>query len=103
MAFGFHGWNSADDDLEERFRRLSKEVQALSRAVGRRGSRAMDEGRDGAAELVSELSDRLSDMMPEIRRRSRAVEQTAREHPAAVAVAGVLVVGLALSIILHRK
>lgn len=102
MSFGL--WNSSDnDDIEVRLRRLSKELSALSRIAAKRGERGFDDTREALSEVVSDLSERVTDMMPEVRRRARAIESSAREHPATVAVAGVVLVGLALSLLLRRR
>jgi ElaB/YqjD/DUF883 family membrane-anchored ribosome-binding protein len=103
MSHGFPGWSSVEDDIEARLHRLGKEVAALRRAVGRSGGRTAEHARETAGDLAAELSERLSDLMPRMRRRGAAAERVAREHPAAVAVAGVVVVGLALSLLLHRR
>ncbi|MBL8583316.1 MAG: hypothetical protein JNL61_13970 [Rhizobiaceae bacterium] len=103
MSFGFRGWHADEDDIEVRLRQLRKEVSALSRAVTRRGERGLDDTREALSEVVSDLSDRVSDMLPEVRRRARAIEHSAREHPAAIAVAGMLVVGLALTLLVRRR
>lgn len=102
MASSFFGNRGGwDDDLERRLARLSKEISTLSRAARKRGAHAYDETRDTAADLYDDLSERVHDMMPEVRRQAQIARRAARDNPALV-VAGVAVLGLALAAFLRR-
>jgi hypothetical protein len=41
--------------------------------------------------------------MPDLRRKARVIENTAREHPAAAAAVGLIVIGLAASLLFGRR
>ncbi len=107
MSFPWSGWTADEDELQARLRRLNHEVSMLSRIVARRGSRTVEGAREGLSEVVSDLSDRVAELAPVVRKQGaaagKAARAAAREHPAAAAVAGVVVVGLVLSLLLHRR
>jgi len=91
-----------DDDLEARLAYLTKEMSSLKKALSRRGSDAYDGARDTAADLYSDLRDRVSEALPIVGRRARDVGEVARHHPATAAVVGIVVVGL-LATLLARS
>lgn len=91
-----------EDDLEAQVAHLSRELSALKKALSRRGSDAYDDARDSAADLYGDLRDRFSYALPMMRRHGRAAGEAARDHPAATAVVGLVVVGL-LAAMLARK
>ncbi|MCO6392687.1 hypothetical protein GTW25_16805 [Aliihoeflea aestuarii] len=97
----FGGRRSWDDELERRISHLSKELSALTREAQKRGSHLYGDTRDTASDAYGELSDRIHDWMPVVRKQARQAEQTARDHPALV-LAGVAVVGLAAALLLRR-
>ena len=97
----FGGRRSWDDDLERRISHLSKELNVLTREARKRGSHIYADTRDTASDAYDELSDRIHDWLPVVRKQARQAEQTARDHPALV-LAGVAAVGLAAALLLRR-
>ncbi|MFC5386373.1 hypothetical protein ACFPLB_10385 [Aquamicrobium segne] len=100
----------SDKNLEKQVAQLSKELTALRKQLSRRGHDYYEEGREtltGYGDTVSayydELSGKLNDHLPELRKRARMIENTAREHPAAAVAAGLIIVGLAASLFFSRR
>ncbi|OWK18543.1 hypothetical protein AJ88_06550 [Mesorhizobium amorphae CCBAU 01583] len=93
----------SDLDLEKQVATLSRELAALRKAVAKRGGAYFEDGRDAASDYYSELAERLTDALPAIRNKGRAIERTARDHPATVAAVGLVVVGLIASLVLSRR
>jgi ElaB/YqjD/DUF883 family membrane-anchored ribosome-binding protein len=93
----------SDIDLEKQVAALSRELAALRKAVSRRGGAYYEDGRDTASDYYSDLAERFSEALPAIRRHSRVIEKTAREHPAKAAAVGLVVVGLVASLLLSRQ
>ena len=91
-----------EDDLEAQVARLSKEVAVLRKALSRHGAHAYDDARENAADLYSDLRERLSEALPMMRRQTRWAGDAARQHPATAAVVGLVVVGL-LAALLARQ
>lgn len=52
---------------------------------------------------VAALAGRLRDAMPAIRKQGRVVEKSARDHPAAAAAVGLVVLGLVASLLFSRR
>jgi ElaB/YqjD/DUF883 family membrane-anchored ribosome-binding protein len=92
-----------DIDLEKQVATLAKELVALRKAVAKRGSAYYEDGRDTASDYYSELASRFSDALPVIRKQGRAIEKTARDHPATAAAVGLVVVGLVASLLFSRR
>ena len=92
-----------DLDLERQVAALSRELAALRRTVARRGGSAYESGRDAAADTYADLVDRIGERLPDLRRRARAIESTARDHPAATAAVGLVVLGLLATMLLSRR
>lgn len=97
----FGGRRSWDNDLERRISQLSKELSQLTREARKQGSHLYEDTRDTASDAYGELSDRINDWLPVVRKQARHAEQTARDHPALV-LAGVAAVGLAAALLLRR-
>ncbi|MGX5841404.1 hypothetical protein ACWGTI_11850 [Mesorhizobium sp. ArgA1] len=93
----------SDYDLEKQVATLSKELAALRKAMAKRGGGYYEDGREAAADYYGQLADRISDAMPAIRKQGRAIERTARDHPATAAAVGLVVVGLVASLLLSRR
>ena len=89
-------------DLEDQIARLQKEVASLRKAAGKRGASAYEGTRDSALDLYEDLADRVVDLMPHLRSRSRAVGRAASDHPVATAVIGLAVIGLAIGLLTRR-
>lgn len=92
-----------DMDLEQQAAALSKELAALKKAVARRGSGYYEDGRDMAMDTYSDIAERVSHSLPHLRKRARMVEATARDHPAATAAVGLLVLGLIATLAFSRR
>ena len=92
-----------DIDLDKRVAVLSKELAALRKAVAKRGGAYYEDGRDAASDYYGQLADRISDALPAIRKQGKAIEKTARDHPATTAAVGLVVVGLVASLLLSRR
>ncbi len=92
-----------DVDLEKQIVSLSKELAALKKAAAKRGGAYYEESRDAAWDAYSDIAGRLGDHMPSLRRHARAIEGTAREHPATTAAIGLVVVGLVAAMLFGRR
>ena len=88
----------SDIDLEKQVAALSRELAALRKAVSKRGGAYYEDGRDAALDTYSDLAGRLRDAMP-----GRVVEKSARDHPAAAAAVGLVVLGLVASLLFSRR
>jgi len=94
-----------DIDLEKQLHALAKEVGRLKKTAATRGSALYDRGStlyDDAGDTLSDYYGGLSDFvvsnLPKLRRRARAFEATATNHPAVAAAVGLVVVGLVASL-----
>ncbi|UCI05947.1 glycine zipper domain-containing protein [Mesorhizobium sp. B1-1-8] len=92
----------SDLDLEKQVAVLSRQLNDLRKAMAKRGD-AYEDGREAASDYYSQFSERLHEALPEIRRRGRALERTARDHPATAAAVGLVVVGLLAGLLLSRR
>lgn len=92
-----------DIDLERQVDALSKELAALRRTVARHGGGYYGDGRDIAIGAYSDIAERVSHGLPYIRKRARMVEATARDHPAATAAVGLVVLGLIATLAFSRR
>ena len=95
--------NLTDIDLDKQVAVLSKELAALRKVVAKRGGAYYDDGREAASDYYTQLADRIGDALPVIRKQGRAIERTAREHPATAAAVGLVVVGLVASLLFSRR
>ena len=91
-----------EDDLEAQVAHLAREMYSLKKSLSRRGSDVYDDARDTASDFYSKLRERFTDALPMVRRRTRAAEQAARDHPATAAVVGLVVVGLLVTLLARR-
>ncbi|MDX8515058.1 glycine zipper domain-containing protein [Mesorhizobium captivum] len=94
---------TTDHDLERRFAALSRQVDDFRRALAKRGDAYYEDGREAASDYYSQLAERLNEALPAIRRRGRALERTARDHPATAAAVGLVVVGLLAGLLISRR
>ena len=92
-----------DLDLEKQIASLSRELAALKKAASKRGSAYIEEGREATWDAYSELADRVREHMPSLRKHARAIEGTAREHPATTAAVGLVVVGIVAALLFGRR
>ncbi|CAN7700517.1 hypothetical protein [Mesorhizobium sp. LjNodule214] len=93
----------SDLDLDKQVAALSRELAALRKTVARQGGAYYEDGRDAASNYYSELAGRLTEALPAIRNKGRAIERTARNHPATAAAVGLVVIGLIASLVLSRR
>lgn len=102
MAFFSH--RNDDFDLREEVAALRRQLAALSRATPRRGAEAWRDARDDASALYEDLSERVADAMPVIRRRARHVEEAIRDNPVPVlAAVGLVALGVAAALMLGNS
>lgn len=95
--------NISDMDLDRQIASLSKELAALKKAASRRSAEYYEDGRDAAWRTVSDMAGRFGDSLPAMRKRARAIEDSARDHPATAAVVGLVVVGLVAAMLFSRR
>lgn len=93
----------SDIDLDRQVAALAKELASLKRIVVKQGGAYYDDGRDAALDTYSDLAGRLRDAMPAIRKQGRVIEKSARDHPAAAAAVGLVVLGLVASLLFSRR
>ncbi|OBQ80543.1 MULTISPECIES: DUF883 family protein [unclassified Mesorhizobium] len=93
----------SDLDLDRQVAALSRQLDDVRKALAKRGDTYYEDGREAASVYYSQLADRFHEALPAIRRRSRALEHTAREHPATVAAVGLVVVGLLAGLLISRR
>jgi ElaB/YqjD/DUF883 family membrane-anchored ribosome-binding protein len=92
-----------EDDLEAQVARLTKELAALRKIAGKRGSAAYGDARDAAGDVYGDLRERFMDALPLVRKRARAAEKVARDNPAmTAAVVGLAVAGLLVTMMARR-
>lgn len=92
-----------DIDLEHQIAALSKELAALRKTATKRGSGYYEDGRDMAMDAYSDIAERVSQSLPYVRKRARMVEATARDHPTAAAIVGVVLLGLIAKLAFGRR
>jgi ElaB/YqjD/DUF883 family membrane-anchored ribosome-binding protein len=89
-------------DLEAEVAALRKEMTRLSRFLSKRGLSAYEATRETGGDIYADAWERFNDALPHIRKQARAVEKTARDHPATAAVVGLVVIGLLASLLSRR-
>ncbi|RUW30161.1 DUF883 family protein [Mesorhizobium sp. M1E.F.Ca.ET.041.01.1.1] len=94
---------ATDHDLDKQFAALSHELDDLRKALAKRGDAYYEDGREATSDYYSQLADRLHEALPAIRRRGRALERTARNHPATAAAVGLVLVGLLAGLLISRR
>jgi len=92
-----------DVDLEKQVASLSRELAALKRTMAKRGRAYYEDGRETAWDTYSDFMERVNDRLPSLRRQARALESTARDHPATTAAVGLVVLGLLATLLLSRR
>jgi ElaB/YqjD/DUF883 family membrane-anchored ribosome-binding protein len=91
-----------EDDLETQIAKLRREVASLRKSLSKRGAAAYEDTRDGASDLYEDIMGRISDALPDLAKRSRAVKRAARDNPVAATVVGIAVIGLLLGLLSRR-
>lgn len=92
-----------DIDLDKQIAALSKELASLKKIAAKRGSAYYDEGREAAWDTYADLAEAVRDRLPALRKRAKALEGTAREHPATAAAVGLVVLGLVGAMLFSRR
>ncbi|QPC87542.1 hypothetical protein GA830_12875 [Mesorhizobium sp. NBSH29] len=96
-------FGTSDRDVGRQIASLTKQIYALQKSASNRGSALGEEGWDVGANLYGELLDRFSEALPQLRKKARSVEASARDNPGVTAaVVGVVVVGLAVALFSRR-
>ncbi|MFA6153080.1 hypothetical protein [Mesorhizobium sp.] len=93
----------SDIDLDKQVATLTRELAGLKKALAKRGGAYYQDGRDATLDTYSDIAERLRDAMPAIRKQGRVIEKSARDHPAAAAAFGLVVLGLAASLLFSRR
>ena len=93
----------SDIDLDKQVAALSQQLTDLRKALAERRGAYYENGRETASDYYSQLAGRLHETLPAIRRRGRALERTARDHPATAAAVGLVVVGLLAGLLIGRR
>ncbi|CAM5373628.1 hypothetical protein ATER59S_01610 [Aquamicrobium terrae] len=95
--------NLSDSDLEKQVASLSRELASLKKVLARRGSCYYEDGRDMVSDFSDDLAERIGSSLPAVRRQARAIERSAREHPATAAAIGLVALGLAAMFLIGRR
>jgi ElaB/YqjD/DUF883 family membrane-anchored ribosome-binding protein len=91
-------------DIEARIEALRDELASLRRDAARGSRGAYESAKETGYDFLSELPHMSRAAVPAARRQARIAEQAVRDHPtAAVAVAGLVLIGLAASVIYSRR
>lgn len=97
--------DDVSDEVRSEIDALRHELSSLRKQVARRGAGAFRQSRHAGDEFVDVLRDYAEAALPDMRRKARYVEKTARDHPmttAATAAVGLLAVGLAVTLFMRR-
>ena len=95
--------NLTDIDLEKQVEMLSRELAALKKTVSRRGSGYYEDGREAAWDYYSDIAERIGSKLPALGKRARAIEHTARDHPATATAVGLVVLGLLATMVFRKR
>jgi hypothetical protein len=90
-------------DLEKQVRMLSDEIASLKELAARRGKDVYGGVGNAVSGYYDDLSNAVTSILPSLGKRSRIVDATTSNHPAAVAAVGLLVIGLVASLFLSRR
>lgn len=93
----------SDLDIDKQVAALSRQLNDLKKVLARRGGAYYEDGSEMASDYYTQLADRLQEALPAIRRRGRAIERTARDHPATAVAVGLVVVGLLAGLLVSRR
>ncbi|MEW6633585.1 MAG: hypothetical protein AB1440_22170 [Pseudomonadota bacterium] len=95
--------NLSDLDLDKQVAALSRQLNDLTKVLAKGGDTYYEDGREAASDYYSRLAEHLNEALPAVRRRGRALERTARDHPATAAAVGLVVVGLLAGLLISRR
>lgn len=102
MNLPFSSRLPSESDLEAQVTRLSRELASLKKMLAKQGSRAYADTQAMASDFYDDMSGRISDALPVVRERAKAVEKVARENPTTTAAVGLVVVGLLVALMSRR-
>lgn len=89
-------------ELEDQVANLTRQVASLTKAMSKRGSSALADGRNSAADFYEEFHDRFADAMPAIRKQAHVARKAAHDNPVVTALVGVALLGLLASLVARR-
>lgn len=90
------------DDLESQVERLRHDVAAMRKTIAAQGARGYSAGQEQVSELYDEISEKLAELMPQVRRQARVAGRAVRDNPAPIIV-GAIVVGLLATLLMSRR
>jgi len=99
MAF----FDPREIDLQEQVRMLGNEVASLRKAAAKRGSNLYDQASETASDYYTDIAEAIRAALPGFRKRARAAETAAFQNPAIVAAIGLVVLGLAASLLFRGR
>lgn len=94
--------DNVEGDLEEQIARLTREVSSLKKKLAKGSASVYSDASDTASDLYEDVREFVTDAMPHVRKRARAVEQAAKDNPATAAAVGLVVVGLLVTMLARR-
>lgn len=103
MNLPFSNRLPSEADLEDQIAKLSRELSSLKKMLAKQGSRAYADTQAMASDFYEDVSGRISEAMPVVRDRARAVERAARDNPTTTAAVGLVVVGLLIALMSSRR
>ena len=88
-------------DIHRQIASLQKELASLSRSVSKHGRAAYRGASHEASEIYGDVSERIADALPVIRRGAHQVEDSIRANPGrAIAVAGLAAALVAAAVVI---
>lgn len=91
-------------DLRDEVATLRKQLAALHREMPKRGAAAWRDSRDEVSDLYDDVSGRIADALPVIRRRARDIEATIRDNPVpALAAVGLAALAVAACVLVANS
>ena len=91
------------ESLESQIENLRHELKGLRKLAAKRGREAYEDASETTGELYEDLAQRVSDLMPHMRKGARMVERRARENPGATAALGLVALGLIAALVMRRS
>jgi hypothetical protein len=90
--------------LEDEVEALRREIASLARTVSRKGAAGTKYATHEAGDLYDNLVEQIAHAMPVMRRQTRHLERTVRDHPVQTAAAvGLVALGIAAFALLSRR
>jgi hypothetical protein len=92
-----------DVDLREQMEAVRKELSALRKVAAARGSALYEDAGETLSDYASDFADRINPYLPVVRRQAHVFRKAATDHPAVAAAVGLVVIGLAASLLFGRR